>query len=118
MRHPALVRVTERVILRLVDHVIIVVEESRERLRQAGVPNERITVVSNTPRLNGRSPPGSTRLAIGGKNGLRLVYLGNVDGSRGIDLVLRALGSPSTLEYATELVVVGDGPNLSHSCAA
>ena len=51
-RRPRLARVVERLALRLVDRVIVVVEESRDRLLADGMKPERLTIVSNTPRLD------------------------------------------------------------------
>jgi glycosyltransferase involved in cell wall biosynthesis len=113
-RRPALARLVERMALRLVDRVIVVVEESRDRLLGEGVAPDRITIVSNTPRLDqweAAEPRGlaATRRDI---DGLCLFYLGNLDGSRGIDTVIRAVHAIAKGGRRVVFWVVGGGPSL------
>jgi glycosyltransferase involved in cell wall biosynthesis len=113
-RHPALARIIERWTVRIVDHIIVVVEESRERLVKDGVSPEKMTVVSNTPKACLWQVPDSVR----SKNkeqteGIELVYLGNVDGIRGIDVVIRALRILEDMHYDVRFTVIGKGPNLT-----
>ena len=49
MRHPGLAKIVEKTVLRLVDHIIVVVEESRDRLVEMGLDPGRITIVTSTP---------------------------------------------------------------------
>src|SRR5690606_1805735 len=49
VRNPAAVARVEQWAIRRVDHILVVVEESRERLTELGVSGDRITIVSNTP---------------------------------------------------------------------
>lgn len=115
VRHPTLARFVEWLCLRLVDHVIVVVEESQERLMQAGLSPDRLSIVSNTPKLD-RWEPGSR-----GKGGdaqraqqeaIRLIYLGILDGSRGIDVAIKAVRDLKDQGCLATFVVIGDGPNL------
>src|SRR5207302_1189031 len=52
VRRPGFAQLVERLAIHLVDRVIVVVEESRDRLLKAGVAPDRLTVVGNTPRLD------------------------------------------------------------------
>ena len=113
-RRPALARLAERMALRLVDRVIVVVEESRDRLLGEGVAPDRITIVSNTPRLDqweAAEPRGlaANRSAV---DSLCLFYLGNLDGSRGIDTVIRAVNAITKRGRRVVFRVVGGGPSL------
>jgi len=108
VRHPAPVRFVEWLCLRLIDHIIVVVEESRERLMQAGFSPDRISIVNNTPKLD-RWETGGKRDAQG--EDIRLVYLGVLDGSRGIDVAIRAARHLKDQDCPVTFVVVGDGPN-------
>jgi glycosyltransferase involved in cell wall biosynthesis len=113
-RHPSVARVIERWTVRVVDHIIAVVEESRDRLVNEGVPPEKLSVVSNTPKAGLWQVPDP----IGSKNkeqtkGIELVYLGNVDGIRGIDVVIRALRILEDMRYDVCFTVIGKGPNLT-----
>jgi glycosyltransferase involved in cell wall biosynthesis len=112
VRHPALAHVIERVGFRFADHIIVVVEESRDRLIRAGVSPDRLSVVCNTPRLEQW-----TRGAAPGDGGPRseetkVVYLGNLDGSRGIDVAIRAVHHLKGSGHRVALDVIGGGPSL------
>ena len=52
LRNAAAAAAVERWVLARIDHVLVVVEESRDRVRALGVPADRVTVVSNTPSLS------------------------------------------------------------------
>ena len=89
LRNPAAVAAVERYCLPRVDHVITVVEESAQRVVHAGVPESRVSVVSNTPFLS-RLPilPQTDRSP---NRPLELIYLGLIEIPRGIEEVLEAL---------------------------
>src|SRR5438128_12369792 len=93
VRRPGFARLVEQLVLRLVDQVIVVVDESRDRLLKAGVAPDRLTVVCNTPRLDQwqATEVHDVVCASRGAESLRLLYLGNLDGSRGVDVVIRAV---------------------------
>ena len=112
VRHPALAHMIERIGFRLADHIIVVVEESRDRLIRAGVSPDRLSVVCNTPRLEQW-----TRGAAPGDGGPRpeetkVVYLGNLDGSRGLDVAIRAVHHLKGSGHRVALDVIGGGPSL------
>jgi glycosyltransferase involved in cell wall biosynthesis len=113
-RRPAFARLVERMSLRLVDRVIVVVEESRDRLLGQGVALDRITIVSNTPRLDQWEAAGLRGQEAAGPKAddLRLIYLGNLDGSRGIDTVIRAVQAIAHQGRRIGFRVIGGGPNL------
>jgi glycosyltransferase involved in cell wall biosynthesis len=113
-RRPALARLVERMALRLVDRVIVVVEESRDRLLAEGVAADRITIVSNTPRLDQWEAAGPRLPAAKGHevDDLCLLYLGNLDGSRGIDTVIRAVQAIATRGRRIAFRVIGGGPSF------
>lgn len=113
VRHPGLARLIERFTLRQVDHIIVVVEESRDRLLQAGFPADRLTVVSNTPRLDQRDLTELPQTQSSQTGEIKMVYLGNLDGIRGIDVAIRALGPLKDLGHRAHLTVIGDGPSMA-----
>ena len=114
IRHPAFAKAIERLTIRTVHHIIVVVEESRDRLVRLGVPPGRISIVSNTPLLDrwslqagaGASPQPVARV--------KLVYLGNLDGSRGVDTAIRAVARLEATGHRAHLFVIGDGPSKAH----
>lgn len=108
VRNPAAAARVERWVLRHIDHVLVVVEESRDRLVTLGVLPDRITVVSNTPprsRLdqyrNGRGPH---------RDGpLRLVYVGLLEAPRGIGVLLDGMAECRRRGLDAQLDVYGSG---------
>jgi glycosyltransferase involved in cell wall biosynthesis len=112
VHHPAAARLVERVAVRLSEHIIVVVEESRERLIRAGVDACRISVVSNTPRPEQWDIHTSAQRSRGRSTDTHLIYVGNLDGSRGIDTVVRALRYLNDGGHPTRLTVIGEGPCL------
>lgn len=111
IRRPAVARLVERLSLRLVDHIFVVVEESRARLIRAGVRADKLSIVCNTPwssqwelHANGRGPANA-------EDPINLFYLGNLDGSRGIDVAIRAIRRLRDGGRFGKLSVIGDGPS-------
>ena len=106
LRHPRAVRAVERWVLRHVDHVLVVVEESCDRLVALGVPPDRITLVGNTPPL--RTLKATTAHAHL-KGELHLNYLGLLEAARGLGVVISALAQCRTRGIAVRLSVIGTG---------
>ncbi len=113
VRNPRLVEWVETWTLPRVDHILVVVEESRDRLERQGVPAGRITVVSNTPEKarvdrfsRSRTGPGRA------KDGLSLVYLGLMERARGVGTALDALRIARDGGLAATLTLIGEGIHL------
>ncbi|MEQ9570120.1 MAG: glycosyltransferase family 4 protein [Longimicrobiales bacterium] len=107
VRNPAIVEAVERWVLRKIDHAVVVVEESGERLRELGLPADKITVVVNTPwpsRIPEIVEPSST-----GDAPLRLVYLGLLEAPRGVATVLDAVARLRENHVVVSLDIVGGG---------
>jgi glycosyltransferase involved in cell wall biosynthesis len=101
----------ERWVLAHIDHVLVVVEESRDRLRDLGFAANRITIVSNTPsvrRLQELNPKVHTA-----KDPLDLIYLGLLEAPRGIPVMLEAVAHARRAGTSVRLSVVGDGRERS-----
>ncbi len=111
VRNPRAVEAVERWSLERLDHVIVVVEESGERLVEVmGLDPARITVVGNTPslsRLDEVGPPEEKATDEG--RPLRLVYLGLMEEARGVRTVIEAVGTLVATEVPIELTLIGDG---------
>jgi glycosyltransferase involved in cell wall biosynthesis len=112
IRQPAFARFIERVAIRRVDHIIVVVEESRDRLVQAGVASQRLSIVCNTPRLEQWTPSAHSDISPPVSERMTAVYLGNLDGSRGIDVAIRAIRHLKDGGHLIDLYVIGNGPNI------
>lgn len=83
VRNPRWVAAVEDYCIHRVDHLLVVVEESAERLVAKGVPRDRIDVVSNTPPASRALTNRATATERAGAR-IELVYLG-------IHLVIRGL---------------------------
>jgi glycosyltransferase involved in cell wall biosynthesis len=106
VRNPRVVRMVERWVLKRIDRILVVVEESRERLVALGVDPEKIALVSNTPPL---ARVTQTSRAVSANGALHLVYLGLLEAPRGLGLVLDALAICSEHGIAVRLTIVGAG---------
>jgi glycosyltransferase involved in cell wall biosynthesis len=104
LRHPSPAGVIERLSIRHADHVIVVVEEMRDRLaNELHVSPARISVVMNTPTYRSyvqREKEGDR---------LVLVYLGEVHASRGLELAIRALALVLRRSGQARLRIIGRG---------
>jgi glycosyltransferase involved in cell wall biosynthesis len=95
----------------MINHTLVVVEESRDRLIRMGVDPRAITLVGNTPRYRrfkkaAASFPGSLQ-AHQGK--FIIMYVGFVNYSRGLDVVISALGKLIGHTDQVYLTLVGSG---------
>ena len=107
LRNATAAAAVERWVLARIDHVLVVVEESRDRLRALGVKDDRLTVVSNTPslsRLDELAPKEHDS-----NNLLELIYLGLLEAPRGIGVMLDALALSRQAGVPARLTVLGDG---------
>jgi glycosyltransferase involved in cell wall biosynthesis len=114
VRNPKAVEAVERWVLKRVDHTLVVVEESGERLvHDLGVHPDHITVVGNTPSADRvyQHRPGSG----GGRRGhsasrpLHLIYLGLLEQARGLAAIIEATGLALADGKPVRLTIIGDG---------
>ncbi|HET7230254.1 MAG TPA: glycosyltransferase, partial [Longimicrobium sp.] len=109
-RNPRLAAMVERAVLPRMDRVLVVVEESAERVKVLGVDPARVTVVGNTPpRARARDP--RPRKAEPGAP-LELVYLGLMEIHRGVGDLLDAVALLRRRSFPVRLRMVGDGRDL------
>jgi glycosyltransferase involved in cell wall biosynthesis len=108
VKNPRIAARYEKTVLPKVDHIIVMIEESRDRLLAMGVPQEKITIVSNTPPIdkyhgNRHKHKDET---------LRIVYVGFLTELRGLDLLIEAVaryikkGNP---QKTIQVDIVGKG---------
>ncbi len=110
VRNPALARLVERWVVPRVDGVLVVVEEARARLIAEGLAPERIAVVSNTPPLGRLVESGRARPEAGAP--LCIVYLGLMEGVRGVQVLLDAAALLARQDIPFRLTLYGDGKDL------
>jgi glycosyltransferase involved in cell wall biosynthesis len=112
VKNPALMALVERRTLPRVDHTFVVVEESARRLQeQLGVPAARVSVVSNTPRIESLEALAACA-ARDAHPGLQLVYTGFVQEARGLEVVVQAMALLRARGVDVRFRIVGDGPYL------
>jgi len=113
VKNPALMALIERRAMPHVDHTLVVVEESARRVQQQlAVPPERVSVVSNTPRIDDLERV-AARAAPDAQKGLLLVYTGLVQEARGLEVVVEALALLREWGLDVRFRVVGNGPYLN-----
>lgn len=114
LRNPFFADVVERVAIRFVDEIWVMIEESRNRLVRKGVPKEKIRIVSNTPNIERFS--GSEGKEVDGEckrtdrePSLSLVYVGLLNPSRGLDTVIQGVARFRAEGGMCELTIAGEG---------
>lgn len=113
VRHPAPAKIIEKLVLALVDHIVVVVEESRDRLLAMGVRGDRMSIVSNTPPLDRWEGEATHRKNGQSEEAPHFVYLGNLDGSRGVDTAIKAISLLKDRRVYARLSIIGTGPNIA-----
>ena len=113
LRNPSFVAAVEKWSIHAVDHTVVVVEESGERLVGLGVDPERVSVVCNTPWPD-RIPPVEELNPPPDDGALRLVYLGLLETPRGLDAVLEGMANLRSGGLALHLDIIGGGRDEAH----
>ncbi len=98
----------EESILREVAAVIVVIEESRDRLVRLGVPVRKIHVVPNTASTERVTMPIDGEIVDRYRDDFVLTYIGGFAPHRGLDTVIRALPLVRKRISRLKLVLVGD----------
>jgi len=111
VRNPFLGDIIEKIVIDKINHIWVMIEESRQRLIRKGVAGHKISIVSNTPehqrfQLAEPAYPGSLQKH---KNDLVLVYAGFVNHSRGLDTAIEALPRLLAQNVTPFLVIIGTG---------
>lgn len=110
LRNPHLATLVERYVIRRAQAIICVIEESAQRLMGLGVPEGKITVVRNTPRIEAQ-PANTTRTTA--NDVLTLVYLGLIERHRGVQDLVRAVFQSRQRGLPLRLIVIGAGESLN-----
>lgn len=111
LRNPSWLRRLERHVLPKLDGIFVVSEPSQRRVEEVVRHKVPVWVVGNTPRLDvvyeARRSPLIEQLA--NHPGLVLLYVGNMDAKRGLDILVRALPSIAKIDPRALAVIVGKG---------
>jgi glycosyltransferase involved in cell wall biosynthesis len=111
-KNPAMARAVERWIVPRMDHVIVVVEEQRDRLIADGVDASRISVITNAvdPELFSNPIPAKvTPLDEAGT--YKLVYVGFITVERGLEDIVRAIALLRSRMPFIRFYIAGSGPH-------
>lgn len=98
----------ERRVLNEVDAIIAVVEESKQRLVELGLPPERIFVVPNTASREREKIPIDREIIERYHDCFVLTYIGGFAPHRGLDVVIRSLPYARDKIPPLRVVLVGD----------
>ena len=110
VRNPRFARSVERWLLHRVDHMLVVVEEARQRLIALGLPEEKISIVSNTPPRE-RLQASPSRAHRDGRE-VHIVYLGLMEEQRGVRMLLEGAAELARRGMACRLTLFGGGREL------
>ena len=110
VRSPRIARWVEKVAIRLADHILVVVEESKERLQRLGVEAERLSVVMNTPLPDRFMVAGEKSPEAEASNPyFDVIYLGFLELARGVETAIQAMPAIAAKIPHARLIVIGSG---------
>ncbi|TBW51583.1 glycosyltransferase WbuB [Marinobacter halodurans] len=95
LKSPYLAQRYENATLPDADHILVMIEESRDRLLKKKLDENKISIVSNTPPIN--KYLGKTHIHKGSK--LHIVYVGFLTRLRGLDLLIQGVNEFLNLGY-------------------
>lgn len=101
----------EKRYIRSADKVIVVVEEARERIVKLSVPEQKISIVSNTLNIKDLKTP--IRRKKKGEGNKIFIYEGGISYHRGIQYVLEAFSRIESPGTGAALWIIGDGSYLN-----
>jgi glycosyltransferase involved in cell wall biosynthesis len=109
LRNPLLAKAIESIAIRSADHLLVVIEESMQRLVGLGVELKKISIVRNTPRLDGLKF--RTEYQDEGLRGstLSVVFVGGLEPLRGLGPVMEMLPAALRAIPSLRLKIVGGG---------
>lgn len=109
IRNPVFAEIVENIVLKYIDYILVVVDESKSRLIKKGFKEKNICVVTNATSFNSVKIEHLPEVYIKDKNKIKIIYLGLLGESRGLQTVIKAL--PIVLKEAPEvhLYIIGTG---------
>jgi len=113
IRNPCFLRIMEKYVVPRMDGVFVVSDYSKKRVSKLGLDPSHIWIVSNTPRIDNIDTNNEIycrELAkIKAKTSLMILYVGGLEESRGLDIVIRALPIVHKQIPSATFIVVGEG---------
>ncbi len=106
---PARASRAEKLACRMADHILVVIDEQKERLTGVGLSPEKVTVIRSTPILEAMAPDADWGAGIEIPKGYPVVsFVGGSGPHRGIDVLLRAVPKVTQTFPEAQFVIVGD----------
>ena len=103
----------ERRWVRAADHLVVPIEEARDRYLSLGVARDRVHVVPNTVELESFDAyPIRPDIVSRTEGPLTLVYTGFIDAHRGVQTVVEAMPTVLARHPEARLVIVGSGSTV------
>ncbi len=110
LRNPKLAGWVERKVLRDIDQVWVMIEESYDRLLAMGVAKEKVHIVSNTPEVDRFILAASkANVTEADDKSYKMIYVGLLNKSRGLDTVIQAVDKYVKINPNFQLTIVGRG---------
>ncbi len=113
VRNPHLAKFVESLIMPQMDHTLVVVEESKQRLVMRGIDPEKISIIPNTPILSSSEEtklrPETSILAKEFRNRFSIVYHGGISPHRGLDVVILAVARLLAQNVDAHFYIFGKG---------
>jgi glycosyltransferase involved in cell wall biosynthesis len=106
IRNPALADIIERIVMKYISHVWVMIEESKSRLLRLGVEDKKISIVSNTPIVERFQYVEKTKQQ---SNKYHMIYVGLLNPSRGLDTAIDAVFHYVQLNSKFHFTIVGSG---------
>ena len=108
IRNPVTLRLVEKFMLPKMDGVLVVSEASAQRVESLGVRKECISIVGNTPIVQ-RVANCTVVDKVREMSDFILTYVGGLEETRGLDVVVRAIQKVAQVEPNVLVVLVGKG---------
>jgi len=109
IKHPSIITKIEKYSIRQADHIIVVVDEAKEKLIDMGTQENKVSVVSNTVDESDYLEPEKQEE----DQLMTIVYTGTFSPSRGLETAVEGMAEIKTMLPGSRLVLVGDGADKS-----
>lgn len=111
LRNPRLADLVEQEVMRRIDEIWVMVEESRNRLISMSVPPDKIKIISNTPVVSRFTNISTIKKT---DSVYRLFYVGLLNFPRGLDTAIRAVAKYVRKNPDFQFILVGKGRAEKH----
>lgn len=106
IRNPWIADLVEKLVIKCISHIWVMIEESRDRLLRMGVDQQKISIVSNTPAKNKFFCEKASNI---NTHVYRMIYVGLLNPSRGLDTVLNAISLYIQKNSCFHFLIAGTG---------